>query len=175
MLNSSLSSTLLKIKEEVLKSKNKLMLELISDLTGLISNEIKENYQNYVDFILKTIENIKFIVDKPPEVVITLNSRDYDYFNKRSDLIEKIFKNSVKLKESETQFTGGFICVVSKGNISYNYTIENQIKKKTSIIEIEFSRIFQDSESDINTLENDYVQFIQNQKLAVDEYLKDYE
>jgi vacuolar-type H+-ATPase subunit E/Vma4 len=175
LLNSSLSSTLLKIKEDVLKSKNKLMLELISDLTDLINSEIKEDYPKYVDFIIKTIENIKYIIDKPPEIIITLNSRDFDYFNNKRELIEKIFKNPVKLKESETQFTGGFICVVAKGNISYNYTIENQIKKKLSIIEIEFSKIFQDSEPDIKVLENDYVQFIENQKLAFDEYLKDYE
>ena len=60
-------------------------------------------------------------------------------------------------------------------NISYNYTIENQLKKNTSIIEIEFSKIFSDSESDIKKLENNYVQFIQNLKLAVGNYLKDYE
>jgi vacuolar-type H+-ATPase subunit E/Vma4 len=175
LLNTSLSSTLLKIKEEVLKSKNRLMLELISDLTDLINNKIKENYPSYINFILKTLVNIKYIVDKPPEIIITLNSRDYDFFNKNKELIDKIFKNAVKLRKSEAKFTGGFICEVSKSNITYNYTIENQLKKNSSIIEIEFSKIFSDSESDIKTLENDYAQFIQNQKLTVDEYLKDYE
>ncbi len=175
LLNSSLSSTLLKIKEEVLKSKNKLMLELISDLTDLINNKIKNNYPNYTKFILTILKNIKYIVDKPPEIIITLNSRDYDFFSNNNEQIEEIFKNKVKLKKSEKKFTGGFICVVLSGNISYNYTIENQLKKNTSIIEIEFSKIFSDSESDIKKLENDYVQFIQNQKLAVDNYLKDYE
>ncbi|NVM18012.1 MAG: hypothetical protein HWN80_09865 [Candidatus Lokiarchaeota archaeon] len=175
LLNSSLSSTLLKIKEEVLKSKNMLMLELISDLTALINNKIKNNYPNYAKFIIKTLETIKYIVDKPPEIIITLNSRDYAFFSNNNEQIEKIFKNKVKLKKSEKDFTGGFICVVLAGNISYNYTIENELKKHTSIIEIEFSKIFSDSESDIQKLENDYVQFIQNQKLALDNYLKDYE
>lgn len=175
LLNSSLSSTLLKIKEEVLKSKNKLMSELISDVKEYIDNRIKNNYSNYTSFILKTLENIKYIIDKPPEIIITLNSRDYEFFGKNIELIEKIFKNKVKIEKSEENFTGGFICVVLSGNISYNYTIENQLKKNTSIIEIEFSKIFSDSESDIKKLENNYVQFIQNQKLAVDNYLKDYE
>jgi len=175
LLNSSLSSTLLKIKEEVLKSKNKLMFELISDLTALINNKIKNNYSNYTKFIIKTLKNIKYIVDKPPEIIITLNSRDYDFFSNNNEQIEKIFKNKVKLKKSEKDFTGGFICVLLAGNISYNYTIENELKKHTSIIEIEFSKIFSDSETDIKKLENDYVQFIQNQKLAVDNYLMDYE
>lgn len=175
LLNSSLSSTLLKIKEEVLKSKNKLKLELISDVTELINDKIKNNYSGYTNFILKTLENIKYIIDKPPEIMIILNSRDYEFFGKNAELIEKIFKNKVLIKKSEKNFTGGFICVVLSANISYNYTIENQLKKNSSIIEIEFSKIFSDSESDIKKLENDYVQFIQNQKLAIDNYLKDYE
>jgi len=36
LLNNSLSSALIKIKEEILNSKNRLMSELISDLTNLI-------------------------------------------------------------------------------------------------------------------------------------------
>lgn len=175
VLNSSLSSALLKIKEDILKSKNKLMLELITDLTDLINDKIKNNYSSYTAFLLKNLKNIKYIVDKPPEIIITLNSRDHEFFSSNKELIETIFKNKIKLKKSEKEFTGGFICIVSVGNISYNFTIENQLKKQTSIIEIEFSKIFSDSESDIKDLENNYVQFIQNQKLAVDDYLKDYE
>ena len=91
------------------------------------------------------------------------------------DLFKNLFENKVSLKKSRENFTGGFICVVLLGNINYNYTIENQIRKNTSIIEIEFSKIFADSESNIKKLENNYVQFIQNQKLALEDYLKDYE
>jgi hypothetical protein len=61
------------------------------------------------------------------------------------------------------------------GHLSYDHTIENQLKKSISIIEIEFSKIFSDSEPDIGALENNYIQFIQNQKLAVNEYLKKYD
>ena len=175
VLNSSLSTALLKIKEELLKSKNKLKLELITDLTDLINAKIKNNYSSYIDFLLKGLNNIKFIVDKPPEIIITLNSRDFEFFSSNNELIETIFKNKVKLKKSEKEFTGGFICVMLTGNISYNYTIENQLKKKTPIIEIEFSKIFSDSELDVKDLENNYIQFIEDQKLAADDYLKNYE
>jgi len=175
VLNSSLSSALLKIKEDILKSKNKLMVELITDLTDLINDKIRNNYSSYTEFLLKSLKNIKYIVDKPPEIIITLNLRDHEFFSNNKELIETIFKNKIKLMKSEKNFTGGFICEVLESKISYNYTIENQLKKKTSIIEIEFSKIFSDSESDIKDLENNYVQFIQNQKLVVNDYLKDYE
>ncbi len=175
LLNNSLSSSLIKIKEEILKSKNKLMSELISDLTNLIEKKINDNYSNYIDFLLKSLKNIAYIVDKPPEIIITLNSRDYVFFNSNKDKIEKIFKNNIKLNKSEKEFTGGFICTVPAVNISYNDTIENQLKKNTSIIEIEFSKIFYESETDIKQLENIYLKFIQNQRQLINNYLRDYE
>ncbi len=175
LLNNSLSSALIKIKEEVLNSKNKLMAELISDLTNLIEKKINDHYSNYIDFLLNSLENIKHVVDKPPEIIITLNSRDFNFFNTNKDKITKIFKNNVKLNKSEKEFTGGFICVVSAENISYNDTIENQLKKKTSIIEIEFSKIFSESETDIKQLENFYLKFILNQRQLIKEFLQNYE
>ena len=171
LLNNSLSSALLNIKEEVLKSKNELMSELISELTDLIEKKINDNYSNYTVFLLNSLENIKHIIDKPPEIIITLNSRDFNFFNSNKDKIVKIFKNKLKLNKSDKEFTGGYICIVLAENISYNYTIENQLKKKTSIIEIEFSKIFSGSETDIKQLENNYLKFIQNQRQGIDEYL----
>jgi vacuolar-type H+-ATPase subunit E/Vma4 len=175
ILNNSLSSYLSKIKEEVLKSKNKLMLELISDLTGLIKDKIKNNYSSYISFLLKKLENIKHLVDKSPEIIIYLNSMDFKYFTNNMGKIESILRRKVSLIKSKEEFTGGFKCVIMTGHLSYDYTIENQLKKSTSSIEIEFSKIFSDSEHDIRALENNYIQFIKNQKLAVNEYLKKYE
>ena len=175
LLNNFLSSSLLKIKEEILRSKNKLVLDLISMLTDLIKDKIENNYSRYIDFLLTILKSIKHIIDKPPEIIITLNSKDFNFFSGNMNKIEKIINNKVKLIKSENEFTGGFICALPAGNISYNYTIENQLKKHISIIEIEFSKIFSDFELDVKNLENNYIQFIQNQKFAVDDYLKDYE
>lgn len=173
LLNNSLSSALIKIKEEILKSKNKLMSELISDLTNLIEKKINDNYSKYTEYLLNSLEYIKHIVDKPPEIIITLNSRDFNFFNSNKDKIAKIFNNNLKLNKSDKEFTGGFM--VLAGNISYNGTIENQLKKNTSIIEIEFSKIFSESETDIKQLENIYLKFIQNQRQLINEYLQNYE
>jgi len=175
LLNNFLSSSLLKIKEEILRSKNKLVLDLISMLTDLIKDKIENNYSRYIDFLLTILKSIKYIIDKPPEIIITLNSKDFNFFSGNMNKIDKIINNKVKLIKSENEFTGGFICGVTAGNISYNYTIENQLKKHISNIEIEFSKIFSDFEPDVKNLENNYIQFIQNQKFAVDDYLKDYE
>ena len=175
LLNNFLSSSLLKIKEAILKIKNKLMLDFISALTNLINDKIKKNYSGYIDFLLKILESTKKIIDKPPEIRITFNSRDYGYFSENMNKLQKIVKNKVKLIKSETEFTGGFICIVVTGNISYNYTIENQLKRNTTLIEISFSKIFSDFEPDVKNLENKYIHFIQDQKLAIDEYLKHYE
>ncbi|MBY9020047.1 MAG: hypothetical protein KGD67_03245 [Candidatus Lokiarchaeota archaeon] len=175
LLNNSLSSTLLKIKEEILKSKNILKSELISDLTILIEKKINNNYSNYTNFLLNALENIKPIIDKPPELIITFNSRDYEFFYNHKDKITKIFKNTIMLKKSDKEFTGGFICKVLAGNISYNYTLENQLKKSASIIEIEFSKIFSESETDTKQLENNYLKIIQNQRQLAEEYLQNYE
>jgi vacuolar-type H+-ATPase subunit E/Vma4 len=175
LLNNSLTSYLSKIKKEVLKSKNKLMLELISDLTDLIKDSIKNNYSSYINFLLKNLENIKHLVDKSPEILIHLNSIDFKYFSKNMGKIESILRNKVSLIKSKEEFTGGFKCVIMTGQLFYDYTIENQLMKSTPVIEIEFSKIFVDSEPDIRTLENNYLQFIQNQKNAINEYLKKYE
>ncbi|MFW9952251.1 MAG: hypothetical protein ACFFKA_19190, partial [Candidatus Thorarchaeota archaeon] len=123
LLNNFLSSSLLKIKEEILRSKNKLMVDLISGLTDLIKNKIRNNYSNYIGFLLSILERIKHIIDKPPEIIITFNSKDFTYFSENMNKIKKIITNKVKLNKSDTEFTGGFICVVTAGNISYNYTI----------------------------------------------------
>ncbi|MFX1289083.1 MAG: hypothetical protein ACFFFY_11065, partial [Promethearchaeota archaeon] len=103
------------------------------------------------------------------------NSKDYDYFSKNMNKIERIIPNKVKLIKSETEFTGGFLCVVATGNISYNFTIENQLKRHITLIEISFSKIFSNFELEMKNLENKYIHFIQNQKLAINDYLKDYE
>lgn len=84
-LNSALSSTLLKIKEEILNLKNKLISSFVTDLKQLLREKINNNYTNYIEFLKETIRETRHLVDKPPEISISLNSKDYDYFLKNFD------------------------------------------------------------------------------------------
>ncbi|MFW9773035.1 MAG: V-type ATP synthase subunit E family protein [Candidatus Thorarchaeota archaeon] len=174
-LNSSLSLTLLKIKEEILNLKNKLISSLIIDLKQLLIERIKNNYSSYLKFLITTISEIKPLVDKPPEVVISLNSRDYEYFLKNFDQLQNIFKNQVTLNTRKEDFIGGFRISQISNKISYDFSIANLMNRKRSVIEIEFSKIFSDVYSEIEEIIQNYEKFIQDQKLALKEYLKDYD
>ncbi|MFX0030060.1 MAG: V-type ATP synthase subunit E family protein [Candidatus Hermodarchaeota archaeon] len=174
-LNNALSSTLLKIKEETLNVKNELMSNLIIDLNRVLEKKIKDNYVNYIEFLSEIFNSIKHLIDKPPEIVINLNSRDYEYFINNFDKIQEIFKNNVTLNPSKEEFFGGFKILQTEMNISYDFSITSLVNKKRSIIEIEFSKVFSDIYLEINEIVQDYEKFIQNQKLNIKEYLKNYE
>ncbi|MFX1305059.1 MAG: V-type ATP synthase subunit E family protein [Promethearchaeota archaeon] len=174
-LNNALSSTLLKIKEETLNVKNSLISKLIIDLNLILEKKIKDNYTNYLKFLLGIFKKIKHLIDKPPEIVINLNSKDYEYFIKNFDRIQKIFENNVTLNPSKEEFIGGFRILQTKMNISYDFSITSLINKKRSLIEIEFSKIFSNIYLEINEIIQNYEKFVQNQKLAIKEYLKNYD
>jgi len=161
---------LLKVKEEVLQVKNRILSEFVEDLTQLIKDKINKNYSNYINFLIKTFKNINQFIDKPPEIIIELNSRDYNYFNNDIQLIQNLFKNKVKLNNLEDKFIGGFKCIQSSEKISYDYTIENLLKKNTSLVEIELSKILSESGVDIRKTEQDYELLIQEQKSVINKY-----
>jgi len=142
----------------------------VEDLTQLIKDKINKNYSNYINFLIKTFKNINQFIDKPPEIIIELNSRDYNYFNNDIQLIQNLFKNKVKLNNLEDKFIGGFKCIQSSEKISYDYTIENLLKKNTSLVEIELSKILSESGVDIRKTEQDYELLIQEQKSVINKY-----
>ncbi|MFW9821677.1 MAG: V-type ATP synthase subunit E family protein [Candidatus Thorarchaeota archaeon] len=174
-LNNALSSTLLKIKEETLNVKNELISDLVNDLNRELEKKIKKNYSNYINFLLETFNSIKHLIDKPPEIVINFNSRDYEHFIKNFDKIQKIFENKVILNPSKEEFIGGFKILQTRMNISYDFSITSLINKKRSTIEIEFSKIFSNIYSNINEIVQNYEKFIIDQKKAIQEYLKNYD
>jgi vacuolar-type H+-ATPase subunit E/Vma4 len=174
-LNSALSSTLLKIKEEILNLKNKLISSLVTDLKQLLREKINNNYTNYIEFLKETIRETRHLVDKPPEISISLNSKDYDYFLKNFDQIQEMFKNQVILNMEKDEFIGGFRISQTETHISYDFSLVNLINKKRSDIEIEFSKIFTDVYLEIEKIIQNYENFIKNQKLALKEHLKDYD
>lgn len=172
-LNQSLSSTLLKGKETLLSLKNRLIKELKLNLYILIKERIENNYSDYIAYLLKSIQNVKFAIDKPQEIELKFNSKDYNYFIKNFDIIVDLFKNPVEINKDQNDFIGGFKISLTGGFISYDYTIDNLIDKKSSFIQMEISKIINDAE--IKGIEKEFENFIQNQKEKISEYLRYYE
>ena len=156
-----------------MKLKNKLIKELKTSLFNNIKVNIKNNYSNYIKFLLKIIKKIKKTVDKPQAIELILNSKDYSYFLQNSEKIQNLFKNPVEINKENMDFIGGFKISLGGGLISYDYTIDNLINKKSSFIQIEVSNIVNDSE--IKEIDKDFNTFIQNQKTKIIEYLKQYD
>lgn len=156
-----------------MKLKNALIKELKTSLFNSIKVNIRNNYSNYIKFLLKIIKKIKKTVDKPQEIELILNSKDYSYFLQNSEKIQNLFKNPVEINKENMDFIGGFKISLGGGLISYDNTIDNLINKKSSFIQIEVSKIVDDSE--IKEIDKDFNKFIQNQKTKIIEYLKQYD
>ncbi len=172
-LNNALSQTLLNIKESILNLKKRLIKELKISLKNLIKEKIDKEYSYYITSLILLIKEVSPIIDKPPRVTILLNNTDFNYFNENFAKIEDIFKNEVGITKTTTDFIGGFKVINPNEDILYDYSIDNLISKKSSLIEIEFSRVF--SESEVKNLEKDFEQFIQKKKLDIDEFLREYD
>ena len=172
-LNQSLSTTLLQGKEKVMGVKNNLIKELKLNLFNLIKTKIKNNYADYIKYLLKSIEKVKKTIYKPQEIEILFNSNDYDYFIKNFDKIIDLFKNPVEINKDQREFIGGFKVSLTGGTISYDYTIDNLIDKASSFIQMEIAKIVDDTE--IKEIEKDFEDFINIQKEKITEYLQFYE
>jgi len=172
-LNQSLSSTLLRGKERVLNIKNRLINELKISLFNLIRDRIDKKYSSYITFLLKSISNVKKTIDKPQEIELILNSKDYNYFIENFDKIVNLFKNPVEINKDRQDFIGGFKISLVGGLISYDYTIDTLINKHLPYIRMEVTRVISDSE--IKETEKEFENFIQEQKEKITEYLILYE
>ena len=172
-LNQFLSSTLLEGKEKFLNLKNSLIKTLKIRLFNRIKNNINNNYLNYIEFLLNIVKVIKNTVDKPQAIELIFNSKDYSYFLENSEKIQDQFKNPIEINKDRVEFIGGFKISLGNGLISYDYTIDNLINKKSSFIQIEISKIIDDSE--IKEIEKEFNIFIQNHKSKIEEYLKQYD
>ena len=172
-LNQSLSSTLLNGKEKFLNIKNNLIKKLNASLFKLIREKMDNNYASYIDYLLDSIKIVKKTVDKPQEIELIFNNKDYNYFIKNFDKILDLFKNPIEINEDKRDFIGGFKVSLVGGVISYDYTIDNLIKKNSSFIQMEISKIINDSE--IKEIEIGFEEFIKNQKKLITEYLTQYD
>lgn len=173
LFNNFLSSALLSSKEKIISLKNDLLGNLKITLHERIIEKINNNYSGYIEFLLDYIYSIRDNVDNKGDIIILLNSKDYNYFNKDINKIDKGFKNSVTIKQDSEDFIGGFKVTLIDALISYDYTIEMLVNKNYTEIEIEFSKLI--SEIKFKELNLGLEKFIELKKNEIEEHLKNYD
>jgi vacuolar-type H+-ATPase subunit E/Vma4 len=173
LLNQSISSMLLSSRKSLLNLKNKLINELKDSIFNVLLEKINNNYSIYIDYVLNMINSISYNFDKSVEIEILLNERDYDYFIKNTDKLKSIIKNDIAISNANKDFAGGFKILLSHGKISYNYTLKNIINKNSTLIQVEISKIVDDSS--IREIEKNFEEFIENQKLKIEQFLRNYD
>jgi vacuolar-type H+-ATPase subunit E/Vma4 len=141
------------------------MKELKVSLFNSIRENISKNYSQYIKFLLTIVKKIKKTVDKPQAIELIFNAKDYNYILQNSEKIQGLFRNPIEINKDNTDFIGGFKISLRGGLISYDYTIDNLINKKSSFIQI----------LEIKKIENEFNVFIQNQKSKIMEYIKQYD
>ncbi len=172
-LNNYLSSNIMKAQEYFLNLKNRLIKEFNNDVRELIKANINKKYNEYMSFLLTTIENNVHIFNRSPETIVFFNSKDFKFFKKNNARIEKLLSNKVVINESKENFIGGFKLIQDDGGISYDFTIDNIIKKGSSLIQKEFSKTISDIK--INEIQKGFGTFIQEKKLEIEEHLRKYD
>jgi vacuolar-type H+-ATPase subunit E/Vma4 len=172
-LNQSLSSTLINGKEKFLNIKNNLNKKLKESLFKLIREKIDKNYASYIEYLLESIKNVKKTINQPQELELIFNNKDYNYFIKNFNKIVDLFKNPIEINEDKRDFIGGFKISLVDGVISYDYTIDNLINRSSYFIQMEISKIINDSE--IKEIEIEFEEFIKNQKKLITDYLIQYD
>ncbi|MFX0002033.1 MAG: hypothetical protein ACFE9C_01200 [Candidatus Hodarchaeota archaeon] len=153
--------------------KNSLIKKLKISLFNHIKKKIIDNYSGYISFLLNTAKKIEISTDKSQSIEVLFNSKDYSYFLENSERFQEQFRNTIEIDKAQEDFIGGFKISLGNGLLSYDYTIDNLINKNSSFIQKEMSKIVDDSE--VKELENDFNNFIQNQKSKINEYLKKYD
>jgi vacuolar-type H+-ATPase subunit E/Vma4 len=172
-LNEALASTLLNLRQELIKIKTNLLNELRSDLTDKVASIIDNNYEAYHKNLERDLDNFIQSFYSFNNITIFLNNRDYQFFAKKSTHFKDKFGDSISLINSKGNFLGGFRASLDKEKITIDNTIENEISKKSTFIENEFSKIF--SEERIRDLSNNFEHYILKKKEQIQEYLDEYD
>ncbi len=171
--NNSLSSNLIKINDQALNLKNRLIKELNQELFPKIKDRIHQHYSDYIKFLIRIIEKDEKELINKAKVEIIFNSRDHAYFMKNKNDFQQIFKPNVEIRKSEEDFIGGYKITLPLEKISLDHTIEEIIKSNQLIIEKEFTKIISDKE--IKNIQREFEQFIHEQKLKIEGYLIEYD
>jgi len=165
--NNSLNSALLEISQKLLNLK----LDIVKELRNKTIMEIKENIKNnnskYITFIIENIKKFKELIKGDSPVNLIFNSKDYDYFNNEKNFkkIQDLFSIKPKIIKSSQDFIGGFILELPKLNIIYSDTIDDIIDRKSSLFEIELSKII--SDENIEKIKNELIEFVNTQRTEI--------
>ena len=175
--NHCLSSTFLTFNEKLLNFKHLLVEDLRIHVIKIIKEKIDSNYANYEKYLLDSIEKISYFIDKHSSIIFFFNSKDFSYFKKKSNLdkIQEYFKHPIEIRESNSDFIGGFK-VQTKENLSYSNVIDDLVARNSSIFQIKLSR--NTSEQKINDIKKNFEEFIENKRLGIhliEDYLNKYE
>ena len=173
LINQSLSATLLNSRKTLLRLKNKLIIDIQESIYNILVERMDKNYSKYIEFLLESFRKNSMVYDNAEEVEFIFSPKDFDYFSKNIKQIESIVQKKVILKNAGNQFLGGFKISLSKGIIIYDYTNRNLIEKNTSSIQVEISKMVDDSI--IKEIEYGFEEFIEDKKLKIDEFLRNYD
>lgn len=176
-LNNKLSSTFLKIKEDLMDFKIKLIDTIKKDLSNSIRDKIKGNPEVYIKFLINALKTFyenssTHVKDTLPHITLLFNTRDYEYFQNNFNKIEEIFKNPVEIQKND-DFFGGFKVLFSEDGISYDYSIDQIIQNNSILIEREFNSAISDSE--IKIKEHNFGEIIEKQRDSIEVYLEEYD
>jgi vacuolar-type H+-ATPase subunit E/Vma4 len=172
-INNQLTESILYSKDRVLKLKNQLVNRLIKELVKDLEQKIDSNYSNYINYLQNSLEKNKRIFEYILEPILTFTPRDYEYFSENKKKINSILNKSIKIKESNKEFLGGYIIESEVDEISYNYTFGEIIQDKMSIVEKVLVSVI--SESDVKDLQVKFEKFTDDQKEKIEEYLIEYD
>ena len=172
-LNRNLSNSLMELKEKMLNLKNKLANDLRKSLIKKLEERIKKNSSKYYDYLTNQLKRFAEKYLSYSEVVLILRSDDYNHFKGNLSKIKSIINKNIELNKAEDEFIGGFKIFIPQGQISYDYSLDYLIDKNSLLIQKELLNIILNKE--IKELEQKYVDFIENKKLQIEEYLKSYD
>ncbi|MFX1572944.1 MAG: hypothetical protein ACFFB0_09350 [Promethearchaeota archaeon] len=172
-LNEHLTSSLLKLKETILNLKNQLKEDLRISLFELIKTKLDKNYSTYIEYILNFIKLVSENIGGHGKINFFFNLRDFNYFNKNSNKIKSIFRDSITIEQSSRKFLGGFEVTMPQASISYDYSFDTLINRNYTQIELEFSKIISDVE--YKKLYDEFEEFIQEKKKDIEGILSKYD
>ncbi len=165
--NDSLNSALLEFSQKMLNLKLDLVKELKNETILKVKDNIKNNNSKYIKYTIANIKKITGIIKGDSPVNLIFNSKDYDYFNDETNFkkIQNLFNIQINITKSSKDFIGGFIFELPELNITYSNTFDDLIDKKSSIFEIELSKIITDE--NFEKIKNDLIDFVNSQRSEI--------